>query len=189
MILEELFLASEKGLDIPVVYNTNGFDSLETLELLHGVVDIFLPDFKYYEDKTALKLSKAGNYREICRSGLVEMYCQVGSLRCDLEGLGEGGLIVRHLLLPFHLAETINILQTLAKLFGSNVCLSLMSQYRPVYQAHKFNNINRQLQHIEYQQALGKINTLGFETCWIQDLNPHDSLLPDFSKNNPFEFL
>ncbi|OGL48153.1 MAG: hypothetical protein A2161_12850 [Candidatus Schekmanbacteria bacterium RBG_13_48_7] len=188
MIIESLYIAQCSGFKLPVVYNTNGYDSLDTLELLKGIVDIYLPDFKYGDDAEAVRLSKINNYFETCTAGLVEMYSQAGSLRCDLEGLGEGGLIVRHLVLPLNLAKSNAILQTLAKLFGSRLCISLLSQYRPVFNAHQFSEINRIIIKEEYDALVDEIDQLGFEICWIQLNDCDESFLPDFSKNKPFKF-
>lgn len=153
-ILEALVLAASAGLCLPLVYNTGGYDSVETLKLLDGVIDIYMPDMKYASGGNAKKYSNARNYPAVNRMAVQEMHRQVGDLNIDERGLANRGLLVRHLVLPRNLAGTRQIAQFLAAEISPNTYLNLMDQYRPAYNAHRYPEINRPINSIEYRKAL-----------------------------------
>ena len=153
-ILGALIIAVEAGLKIPLVYNTGGYDSLRTLRLLDGVVDIYMPDMKYSNAKTALKYSKIKNYPAVNRAAVREMHRQVGDLVLDRHGVAQRGLLVRHLVLPNGLAGTKKIVHFLAKEISQNTYLNIMDQYRPCYKANKYPEVNRRITLQEYKEAI-----------------------------------
>lgn len=153
-ILESLAIAIEGGLSIPLVYNTGGYDSLETIRLLDGIFDIYMPDFKYWDENVALRLSKAPGYPETARRALKEMHAQVGDLVCDAEGIAQRGLLVRHLVLPEGLAGTRNIMRFIAREISANTYVNIMDQYHPCGDAYKYPPLGRQITSDEYKDAI-----------------------------------
>jgi len=153
-ILKALVIAVEKGLCIPLVYNTSGYDSVETLKLLDGVIDIYMPDLKYTSNKVARSLSKAENYPEIARAAIKEMHRQVGDLQIDERGIAYRGLLVRHLVLPGGLAGTREAMRFLAKEISPNTYVNIMDQYHPYYKAKDHPVINRPITSTEYEEAI-----------------------------------
>lgn len=146
--------AARRGLALPLVYNTSGYDSLEALALLDGIVDIYMPDMKYGDSALARKYSKVRDYVEVNRSALKEMHRQVGDLVLDAEGVARRGLLVRHLVLPQGIAGTAEVLRFLATKISRNTYLNLMDQYRPCYRADEYPALDRPLTREEYQEAL-----------------------------------
>ena len=153
-ILEALLIAVEKGLRIPLVYNTGGYDSVETLKLLDGIIDIYMPDIKYSSSDIAKRLSKAGDYPDIARAAILEMHRQVGDLDMDKRGIAFKGLLVRHLVLPEGLAGTREAMRFLAREVSRNTYVNIMDQYHPCYKAKDHPLINRRITSEEYQEAL-----------------------------------
>lgn len=153
-ILSALPFAIEKGLNVPLVYNTSGYDSVETLKLLDGVIDIYMPDFKFWDKDNAKRFLKAPDYPERAQEAIKEMHRQVGDLEIDAYGVAQKGLLVRHLVMPDCLDETKEIMQFLAQEISPNTYVNVMEQYRPCGQAFKFPPIDRGLDQAEYQQAL-----------------------------------
>lgn len=153
-ILEALVIAVDHGLNLPLVYNTGGYDSIEALTLLEDVVDIYMPDMKYSDRLTARSLSKVGNYPVVNRSAVKEMHRQVGDLRLDPAGIAQRGLLVRHLVLPHDLAGTEGVVQFIANEISKETYLNIMGQYRPSYRAHQHKYLDRSLHPEEYQRAL-----------------------------------
>ena len=153
-ILEALLIAVEKGLRIPLVYNTGGYDSVETLKLLDGIIDIYMPDIKYSSSDIAKRLSKAGDYPDIARAAILEMHRQVGDLDMDKRGIAFKGLLVRHLVLPEGLAGTREAMRFLAREVSRNTYINIMDQYQPYYKAKDHPLINRRITSEEYQEAL-----------------------------------
>lgn len=150
-ILKALPQAIERGLNIPLVYNSGGYDSVETLKMLNGVFDMYMPDFKYGDDAVAGKLSDAPGYSGIAKSALQEMHRQVGDLQVDSQDVAQKGLVVRHLILPDNLAATYKVIDFIAGL-SQNTYLNLMDQYRPEYRAKEFNGPDRPLSPSEYRK-------------------------------------
>ncbi len=153
-ILAGVYIAAEAGLRLPLVYNTGGYDSLATLQLLDGVIDIYMPDAKYSDAKIARRYSKIPHYPQVNRTALREMQRQVGDLQIDAQGVAERGLLVRHLLLPNELSGTKDIVRFLAQEISPNTYLNLMDQYRPAYNARKFPELMRSITSQEYKSAL-----------------------------------
>ena len=153
-ILEALVIAVDHGLNIPLVYNTGGFDSLEALTLLDGVIDIYMPDMKYSDPLIARRLSKIGNYPEVNRNAVREMHRQVGDLQIDPAGIAQRGLLIRHLVLPHDLAGTEHAVQFIADVISKDTYVNIMGQYRPAYKAHEHEHLERGLRHEEYQRAV-----------------------------------
>jgi len=162
-ILETLPIAIRKGLHIPIVYNTSAFDSLESLWLLEGIVDIYMPDFKFWDPELARKYLKARKYPEVARQVIKEMHRQVGDLVIDENGLAVRGLLVRHLVMPGHLQDTLKILEFLATEISSNTYVNIMNQYHPTGQVgnRQYQEINRPLSRKEFLQALHLAQQVG----------------------------
>ncbi len=153
-ILESVFLASQRGLNLPIVYNCGGYDSVETLKLLDDVIDIYMPDIKYGNEKIAKKYSRVPNYPMINQAAILEMYRQVGDLVIDDNGIAVKGLLVRHLILPDGIAGTEYVIQFLAEKVSRNVYLNLMDQYWPAFQANRYPEINRRVNQSEMKKAI-----------------------------------
>jgi len=153
-ILEALLIAVREGLRIPLVYNTGGYDLVETLRLLEGVFDIYMPDFKFSDSEVAAKLCKAVDYPLVTMKAIKEMHRQVGDLVVDERGIAERGIIVRHLIMPNGLAGTRKVMQFLAQEISSNTYVNIMDQYRPCGLAHTYSEINRPISREEFENAL-----------------------------------
>jgi putative pyruvate formate lyase activating enzyme len=155
-ILSALYLAVQKGFRLPIVYNTSSFDSLESLRLLEGIVDIYLADLKYAEREVARRYSKVKNYPEIATAAIREMHRQVGDLILDERGIAVRGLLIRHLVLPNGLAGTEKVAEFLGSL-SKNMAVNVMDQYYPSYMAWKYPELNRRITQREYYQALSSM--------------------------------
>jgi putative pyruvate formate lyase activating enzyme len=153
-ILETLPLAAERGLRLPLVYNCGGYESVETLRLLDGVVDIYMPDFKFWEDRWAERFCRAPDYRERACAALQEMHRQVGDLELDAAGLARRGLLVRHLVMPNGIAGTAEIMRFLAHEVSRRTYVNVMAQYRPCGKAVGDDTVGRPLQRREYEEAI-----------------------------------
>lgn len=160
-ILAALSAAIERGLRIPIVYNSGGYDRAATLRLLEGVVDIYMPDCKFWNKETAALYTRAGDYPEVMREAVREMHRQVGDLVLDEEGVAVRGLLVRHLVMPGHLDETREILAFLARDISARTYVNVMDQYRPCHKAFQFEKIKRPLRVEEYEQALAMARECG----------------------------
>ncbi|GFO69316.1 radical SAM protein [Geomonas limicola] len=168
-ILAALYLAIPMGFSIPLVWNTSGYERVDTLELLDGVVDIYLPDMKYTEEEQARQLSGAPGYTGANRLAVAEMLRQVGHLECDEDGIGVKGLIIRHLVLPEGRAGSPETLRYIADNFGSETHIALMSQYFPAHQATQTPGIERRVTNEEYGEAVEALEEAGLENGWVQD--------------------
>jgi putative pyruvate formate lyase activating enzyme len=168
-ILEGLLLAARQGLHLPLVYNTGGYDSIESLELLEGVIDIYMPDAKYGSSEVARRYSHVRNYVEVNQAALREMHRQVGDLVLDARGVARRGLLVRHLVLPGELADTERVLRFLAHEISPRTCVNVMDQYRPVYRAHRYPQIARRISGGEFRRAIGRMREYGL---WHADEPP-----------------
>ncbi len=178
-IFEALSLAASKGFSLPVIYNTNGYDSMELLSLLDEMVDIYLPDFKYWNREYGSIYSDVPDYPETARESIREMYRQVGNLQTNPEGTAVRGLIIRLLVLPGGITGTRETLRFIADELGNDVFVSLMSQYYPAHNALNFPALARKLRPEEYAEAGRILEELGFENGWVQDpVTSPDSYLP-----------
>jgi len=195
-MVEAIYAACAKGLSIPIIYNTNCYDSVEVLKLLEGIVDIYLPDVKYSEDSAGYNYSGIKDYVQHSRLALKEMYRQMGNdLIIGEDGLIKRGLIIRHLVLPNDMAGSRETLGFIASDLSSNVALSVMSQYYPTNrvtdsQAEKSESLmllNRRIREREYDKVLEMLDELGFENGWAQEFESPDYYRPDFSnRETPF---
>lgn len=170
MLVEAVYKAKNSGLKIPLVYNTNGYEKVETLKLLEGIIDIYLPDAKYTKEENSVKYSGAPNYWNVNKLALKEMFRQAGNLVIDKDGIAQKGLIIRHLVLPNNISGTKEVLEFIANDISSDVYLSLMSQYHPAHQSHKYPEISRRLNQTEYDEAVKTANDLNLDKGWIQEL-------------------
>lgn len=184
-ILEALELAIPRGLKLPIVCNTHGFESSDLLKGLEGIVDIYLPDMKYGTDESAQALSEVTDYTRFNRDSVREMVRQVGRLKTDGKQIAYRGVLVRHLVLPGNLGQTAAVLQELLEI-SPRLPLSLMSQYRPCHGAQDHPLLHRPLTGEEYQQALDTAEQLGFEEIYSQELDSAEVYYPDFRREDPF---
>ncbi len=153
-ILAAVKWAAEKGLRVPLVYNTGGYDSVDTLKLLDGVVDVYMPDIKFMDPKISLDLMNAEDYPVVVKAAIIEMHGQVGDLRISERGLAQRGLLVRHLVMPNEYAGTREAMGFLAKMISQNTYVNIMDQYRPCGQAESIRGIDRRLRGEEYLEAI-----------------------------------
>jgi putative pyruvate formate lyase activating enzyme len=178
----------QRGLKPVTVYNTNGYDKPETLRSLADIIDVYLPDMKYITGEMSSGYSGAADYPVVALRALKEMYWQKGSvLRLDSEGRAEYGLMIRHLVLPGHVDESIRVLKTIADELSAGIHISLMSQFNPVFRADKYPEINRPLLKEEYDMVVREMERLGFRNGWTQDTDSNLSYRPDFTRDHPFE--
>ena len=173
-IVEAIKIARKKGLEIPIVYNTNGYESVETLKLLEGYVDIYLPDLKYYYDDLAKKYSKVDNYFEIATKAIQEMYRQVGTPVLDENGVMKKGLMIRHLILPNEVQNSKKVLKWIKENIDSIVYVSIMAQYFPTYKAKEIPEIARKITKEEYEKVENYLYELDLENGYIQELGEHE---------------
>jgi len=185
-LLEALALAKEQGLEIPVVYNTNGYETLETLDLLDGIVDVYLPDLKYSDPNRALLYSGVGDYVETARSAILEMHSQVGNLVVDVHGTAVRGMILRHLILPNGASGTESTLKWIRDNLPITVTLSLMAQYSALHKSTEIPELNRKLAPQEYEDAVDLAWGMGFENVFIQEMDSCHAGIPDFTLESPF---
>lgn len=180
-IIEAIKIAKNKGLKIPIVYNSNGYENVETIKKLDGYIDIYLPDLKYYDDNLAFKYSGVKNYFENATSAIKEMYNQVGSPVLDENGMMKKGLIIRHLVLPNNLQNSKDVLKWINDNIDKKVFVSVMAQYFPTNKAKDFPEINRKLTKEEYEEIENYLYSLDLDNGYIQELGEHEEeYVPDF---------
>jgi putative pyruvate formate lyase activating enzyme len=160
-ILSALVIAADNGLRVPLVYNSSGYDSVETLRLLDGVIDIYMPDFKFWDPKIAQLTCQASDYPDVARAALTEMHRQVGDLVIDENGLATSGLLVRHLVLPDKLSGTDKVMGFIADHISSHTYVNIMNQYRPCGRAAEFQALARRITENEYDEALAEARNAG----------------------------
>ena len=173
-IIEAIKQARNKGLKIPIVYNTNGYENVETLKLLEGYIDIYLPDLKYYYDELGKKYSKVDNYFEIATSAIKEMYRQVGIPQLNEKGIMQKGLMIRHLILPNQIENSKKVLKWIKENMDNNIYVSIMAQYFPTYKAKEVDELNRKLTREEYEEVENYLYELDLENGYIQELGEHE---------------
>ena len=180
-IREALSIAKEKGLSIPVVYNSSGYEKVETLKLLEGYVDVYLPDFKYMEASLAEAFSNAPDYPEMAKKAIEEMVRQTGNCVFNEEGYIEKGTIVRHLLLPGHTVNSKKVLDYLHNTYGNKIFISIMNQYTPVYEQKVYRELNRKVTEREYKKVLDHALEIGVENgFWQTGDTAKESFIPAF---------
>jgi putative pyruvate formate lyase activating enzyme len=160
-ILEALEIAVESGLRLPLVYNSGGYDSVETLRILDGIVDIYMPDMKYDDEETAKELSGIESYPSTNKAAIKEMHRQVGDLKINEQGVAERGLLVRHLVLPNGLAGTKGIVNFLSREISPNTYVNIMAQYYPCYRAFQIESLVRRISPVELHEALSLAREAG----------------------------
>lgn len=175
-IIEAIKIAKNNGLKIPIIYNTNGYENIETLKLLEGYIDIYLPDLKYAENDLAKKYSKIENYFEIATSAIKEMYRQVGKNEYDENGIIKAGIIIRHLILPNHTENSKKVLKWIAENMPKNITVSVMAQYFPTYKAKEIKDINRKITKYEYQKIENYLYSLDLENGYIQEMGNNEEI-------------
>ena len=173
-IMEAIKIARNKGLRLPIVYNTNGYENVETIRALEGFVDIYLPDLKYFENDLALKYSKVDNYFEIATEAIKEMIKQVGVPRFDENDMIEKGVLIRHLVLPNHVENSKKVLLWIKENLPNEIYVSIMAQYFPTYKAKEDEKINRKLTPEEWNIIEDFVQEVGIENGFIQELGEHE---------------
>lgn len=181
-IIEAIDIARTKGLSIPILYNTNSYDSVETIKLLKGYIDVYLPDFKYFNDKYAIKYSNAPRYEENIIPVLKEMYNQVGPVQFDNNGFITKGIIIRHLMLPGLLFDSKKILDKIYSVFQDNVYISIMNQYTPMFNASKYPEIDKSLNPKHYDALIDYASSIGITKGFIQESGTNSTAyVPNFN--------
>jgi putative pyruvate formate lyase activating enzyme len=187
-IMRAICEAVPRGLTLPIVYNTNAYDELETLAELEDVVSVYLPDLKYADNTVAARLSEAPHYVQTARAAIREMYRQVGELELDDDDIAVRGLIIRHLILPDELAGSEASMKWIASELSTSVPVSIMAQYTPRHRAMEMPILARSITAAEYRRVVNLLDVLGMENGWLQDDSARDFYLPDFSREgHPFE--
>ncbi len=178
----------DRGFHPVIIYNTNSYDKVETLKSLDGLIDVYLPDFKYITPSLALRYSSTPDYPELALKAIKEIYYQKGSrLITDASGMAESGMLIRHLVLPGQTEESKKVLRTIAEELSPGVHLSLMSQYHPEGNLTEYPELNRTLYREEYESLIEFMNSLGFRNGYTQEMDSNQNYRPDFSKEHPFE--
>ena len=184
-IIEAIKIARKKGFKLPIVYNSSGYERIETLKMLEGYVDVYLPDFKYYYNDLAYNLSGINNYFENVTKAIKEMYRQVGAPKFDSKGIIKKGLIIRHLVLPNHIRNSKMVLKWIKNNISSDVYVSIMAQYFPTYKSMETEDINRKLSENEYNDIKEYLNFLNIKNGYIQELEDcEEEYVPNFIDNN-----
>lgn len=181
-IIEAIKIAKTKGLNIPIIYNSNGYENVETIKKLKGYIDVYLPDFKYYYNDLAKKYSGINNYFENVTQVIQEMYKQVGSPIIDENGIIKKGLIIRHLVLPNNIENSKKVLKWLKENINKEVYISIMAQYFPCYKAKEIKELNRKLTKEEYRKIEEYVYELDIENGYMQELGEHEEeYVPNFN--------
>ena len=185
LIKEGLILARKKGLTIPIVYNSSGYESVSALKMLEGLIDIYMPDFKYWDDDIAFKYSKCKDYKKYAVAAINEMYRQVGKFTLDCDGIMQKGVLVRHLLLPKRKEDAKRIVEYLYDTYGDNIFISIMNQYTPIRKL-EINELNHTVSNDEYDDVINFACDLGISNAFIQEGETQKkSFIPDF-RNQEF---
>jgi putative pyruvate formate lyase activating enzyme len=186
--LEALAIAVARGLIRPVVYNTNGYERTETLDLLDGVIDVYLPDLKYASNEAARRYSDTSDYVDIARAAIITMHGQTGNLVTDLSGTAVRGMILRHLVLPNGISGTGATLRWARDHLPRTSTISLMRQYSPLHRSSSYPELNRPVSDDDYESAVDLAWELGLENCFIQEASSQSHGIPDFSQTVPFDW-
>ena len=173
-IIEAIKIARKNGLKIPIIYNTNGYENVETIKALEGYIDVYLPDLKYYSNEMSKKYSKIVNYFAYATKAIKEMYNQVGTAKFDENGIIKKGVIIRHLVLPNHLQNSKHILKWIKENMPEDIYVSVMAQYFPTYKAKEDEYINRKLNKKEYKEIESFLYTLNLTNGYMQELGDHE---------------
>lgn len=187
-ICEAVRIAKDSGFSLPFIYNTHGYESVETVGLLSGVIDVYLPDMKYGDDETGKKFSGAPGLYTHGKECIRRMYNQAGLLMFDRDGLAYKGIAVRHLVIPGHIESSLQVLDFLESV-DRRIHISLMSQYHPFSENpdSEYQELNRTLRADEYERVVEYARNLGFKNILLQEMESHSSYLPDFERDDVFE--
>ncbi|MFR5508096.1 MAG: radical SAM protein [Clostridia bacterium] len=173
-IIEAIKIAKRNGLKIPIIYNTNAYENVDTLKLLEGYIDVYLPDLKYYDNELGKKYSKIDNYFDIATKAIKEMYRQVGPTKINESGIIQRGVMIRHLVLPNNIENSRNILKWIKENIDEKVYINIMAQYFPTYKAKEDEVLNRKLTKREYEEIENYVYELGIENGYMQELGEHE---------------
>ena len=173
-IIEAIKIAKDNGLNIPIVYNTNSYENIESLKLLEGYIDIYLPDLKYSENELGEKYSNVKNYFEVATTAIKEMYRQVGNLKCDKNGIAKKGVIIRHLVLPNHIENSKKVLSWINNNLPQDVYVSVMNQFFPTYKAKNIKDLNRKITKREMKKIEEFIYSIDLKNGYIQDIEENE---------------
>ena len=173
-IIEAIKIARKNGLNIPIIYNTNGYENTETIKSLNGYIDVYLPDLKYYSNMLSKKYSSVDKYFEIATKAIKEMYNQVGTAKFDEKGIIQKGVIIRHLVLPNHIQNSKHILKWIKENMPDDIYVSVMMQYFPTYRAKQDKYLNRKLNKKEVKEIENFLYTLDLKNGYIQELGEHE---------------
>lgn len=191
-IVEAIHKAAGSGLDLPVVYNTGGYDDPSVIKMLEGIIDVYMPDMRYSSSAMAEKYSSVKDYAEYNRESVTEMYRQAGDLELDRNGIARKGLLIRLLVMPGDIAGIKDTLDFLNENLSNKIYLSIMAQYHPAYRAYDFPRLSRRISAGEYREVLEYARKLGFDYGWTQDhegLDPeNDQFIPDFDDKDVFKY-
>lgn len=188
LIIEGLKLAKKQGLSIPIVYNTSSYENVKTIKMLDGIIDIYLPDLKYYNDEYAIKYSHAPKYFNTATKAIDEMIKQVGPPKFNENNMMTSGVIVRHLMMPNLKEDTKNILNYLYQTYKNDIYISIMNQYTPVKEFKKFTELNNKISDNDYDEVINYALDLGIEKAFVQEGDTQNlSFIPTFSNQDlPF---
>lgn len=173
-IIEAIKIARKNGLNISIIYNSNGYENVETIKALKDYIDVYLPDLKYYSNEIAVKYSKAPNYFEIASKAILEMINQVGAPEFDEDGIIKKGVMIRHLVLPNHIQNSKNVLKWIKENIPEKIYIDVMAQYFPTYKAKEDELINRKLTKREYKEIENYFYLLDFKNGYMQELGEHE---------------
>lgn len=173
-IIEAIKIAKKNGLKLPIIYNTNAYENVETIKALEGYIDIYLPDFKYMDKKIAKQYSGVEDYPEVAKKAIVEMQKQVGNAQIDSKGIIRKGLIIRHLILPNNTENSKQVLKWINDNLPKETYVSIMAQYFPTYKAKDIEKINRKLTKKEYQEIMEYVDSIGLDNGYVQELGEHE---------------
>ncbi len=173
-IIEAIKIAKKNGLNLPIIYNTNGYENVNTIKDLAGFVDVYLPDLKYAENNLGLQYSKVNNYFETATKAIEEMVKQVGTPKFNSQGIIQNGVIIRHLVLPNHIENSKKVLRWIKETLPNDIYVSIMAQYFPTYNAKYDDKINRKLSQLEWKEIEDYVQNIGIENGFIQELGEHE---------------
>lgn len=173
-IIEAIKIAKSNGLKLPIIYNSNGYENVETIKLLKGYIDVYLPDLKYFDDNIAKELSGISNYFENASKAILEMYFQVGLPKFNEDGLIKKGIIIRHLVLPNYIDDSKQVLSWIKENMPSDIYVSLMAQYFPTYKAKNMPTLNRKLNFKEFNEIKKYLEKLDIHNGYFQELGEHE---------------
>lgn len=174
-IIKAVQKAKNNGLKVPIVYNTGGYEKVESIKMLEGTVDIYLPDIKYFSSELSLKYSGASDYFSYASEAVLEMYRQTGNNIYDDNGIMKSGVIIRHMIMPSHREDSYKVLDWIRDNIGTEACVSLLSQYTPAYNAEKYKEINRKLMSLEYTRVIEHFFDIGLKNGFMQEKSSAES--------------